>query len=98
MEKLPCLSHTDLALDGIHGILTIRKFYFTRSWSKWWNKIKWGGITEEWVKENLGLEGVYCGGAEELQIVWLPVGTAFMIGEYNGAESLMPMGDLVIIA
>jgi hypothetical protein len=59
---------------------------------------KRGGITEEWVKENLGIEWVYCGGAEELQIVWLPVGTAFMIGEYNGAESLMTMGDLVIIA
>jgi hypothetical protein len=59
---------------------------------------KMGGITEEWVKENLGLEGVYCGGAEELQIVWLPVGTAFTIEEYNGAESIINIEDLVIIA
>ncbi len=59
---------------------------------------KRGGITEEWVKENLGLEGVYCNGAATLQIVWLPVGTAFTIEEYNGAESLMNIEDLVIIA
>ena len=34
-------------------------------------------ITEEWVKENLNISGVYCGGAKGLEIFWLPVGTRF---------------------
>jgi hypothetical protein len=30
----------------------------------------------------------YCGGADFLTIQWLPVGTAFRIHEYDGAESV----------
>lgn len=30
----------------------------------------------------------YCGGADDLTIFWLPVGTAFRIHEYDGSESI----------
>ena len=55
-------------------------------------------IDDEWVKENLGIEYVYCGGASDLQIHWLPVGTAFQVEEYDGAESLRTIADLVLVA
>ena len=45
-------------------------------------------IDEDWIKENLGIEHVYCGGASDLIIHWLPIGTAFEIDEYDGSESL----------
>ena len=55
-------------------------------------------IDEEWVKNNLGLEDVYCGGAKDLQIVWLKEGTAFIIEEYDGSESVRTLDDLTLIA
>ena len=55
-------------------------------------------IDEDWVKDNIGIEDVYCGGADGLQIHWLPIGTAFQIEEYDGAESLRTMDDLSLIA
>ena len=55
-------------------------------------------IDEDWVKENLGIENVYCGGAKNLKIHWLPVGTAFQVEEYDGAESLRTIEDLVLVA
>jgi len=55
-------------------------------------------ITEEWVKEILGIEDVYCGGASGLGIHWLPVGTAFHIEEYDGSEILRTIDDLCIVA
>ena len=55
-------------------------------------------IDEDWVKDNLGVENIYCGGASDLQIHWLPVGTAFEVDEYDGAESLLTLADLVLIA
>jgi len=55
-------------------------------------------IDEDWVKENLGIEDVYCGGAYNLQIHWLPIGTAFQIEDYDGAESLRTINDLCIVA
>ncbi len=30
----------------------------------------------------------YCGGADDLVIEWLPVGTAFRVHEYDGSESI----------
>ena len=30
----------------------------------------------------------YCGGLEDLEVVWVPVGERFRIDEYDGAESL----------
>lgn len=55
-------------------------------------------IDEDWVKENLGIEHVYCGGANDLEIRWLPIGTAFEIDEYDGSESLRTKDDLIIVA
>jgi hypothetical protein len=55
-------------------------------------------IDEDWLKDNLGLEDVYCGGASDLIIYWLPVGTAFEVYEYDGAESLRTLADLVLVA
>jgi len=33
-------------------------------------------------------DGFYCGGASDLKIKWLPVGTKFKINEYDGSESV----------
>jgi hypothetical protein len=55
-------------------------------------------IDEDWVRENLGIEDVYCGGSGSLEIHWLPVGTAFEIDEYDGAESLLTLDNLGLIA
>ena len=58
-------------------------------------------IDEEWLKENKIIskkDFVYCGGASSLKIIWLPEGTAFMIDEYDGAESVQIVDSLTIIA
>lgn len=49
---------------------------------------KQGEITPEWCEANLGRGDVYCGGAGDLEIEWLPEGTAFTIEEYDGSESV----------
>ena len=54
-------------------------------------------ITEEWVEENLKIS-IYTGGACDLEIVWLPVGTNFRINEYDGHESLLIDNDLILTA
>ena len=40
-------------------------------------------------EESLG----YTGGARDVEIVWVPVGTRFVIDEYDGSESLMTIDD-----
>jgi hypothetical protein len=55
-------------------------------------------INEEWVLENLKIKNVYCGGAEDLQIHWITVGTSFSVDEFDGAESLRTLEDLILIA
>ena len=57
-----------------------------------------GSIDEQWVKENLGLEDVCTIGSEDLEIVWLPEGTAFQVNEYDGAESITTLEYLTLIA
>jgi len=37
----------------------------------------------------------YCGGAHDLTIEWLPVGTAFRIHEYDGYESVEIRDDII---
>ena len=32
---------------------------------------------------------LYCGGAADLEIVWLPAGAEFQIDEYDGSESIV---------
>ena len=55
-------------------------------------------ITEQWIKENLGIDNAYCGGAADLQIKWLDEGTAFIINEYDGSESIQTLENLTLIA
>jgi hypothetical protein len=50
-------------------------------------------ITEEWMEKEFGLEDVYVGGTNGLYIEWVPVGTKFVIHEYDGAESLKTIDD-----
>jgi hypothetical protein len=47
---------------------------------------------EEYVTNNY--PGTYCGAADDLTIQWLPVGTAFRIHEYDGAESVEIRDDM----
>ena len=56
-------------------------------------------ITPDWLAENIGEEyaKVYCGGAIQLDIEWIPEGTAFVIEEYDGHESIVTYDDLDII-
>lgn len=44
--------------------------------------------------EELFGEGFYYGGAEDLQVKWLPEGTAFLVDEYDGYESVEVIGDV----
>ncbi len=55
-------------------------------------------INEEWIKENLGIIDIYCGGASGLSIHWLTVGTAFEVVEFDGNEGLRTLEDLVLVA
>ena len=58
-------------------------------------------LTEEWVKAVLGIskdKNLYVGAAGELEIIWLPIGTAFRISEYDGAESIITKVELPEIA
>lgn len=43
--------------------------------------------------------GFYVGGADDVQIVWVPVGAHFKINEYDGSESLeLRDGDQWLVA
>ena len=55
-------------------------------------------IDDEWVKENLWIDNIYCGGVGGLTIHWLPAGTSFSIEEYDWAEVLMTSESLNQIA
>ena len=53
-------------------------------------------IDEDWVKKNLLIENVFCGGAEDLIIEWIPLGTRFIVDEYDGSECLVVENDMDI--
>ena len=70
---------------------------FGAGWSTWndidpmdarFNQLFLDGQVDEVVRicddENLG----YAGGARDVEIAWLPVGTMFRVHEYDGSESL----------
>lgn len=48
-------------------------------------------INTDWLVEHFGEEfkDVYRGGASNLSIKWVPVGTQFRIDEYDGSESVI---------
>ena len=56
-------------------------------------------IDKFWLAENIGkeYENVYCGGARYLTVAWLPIGTRFLIDEYDGNETLSTLEDLPLI-
>ena len=56
-------------------------------------------ITEEFCKDLLNTDDYICVlGAEGLQIEWLDEGTAFIINEYDGSESIETLENLTLIA
>jgi len=55
-------------------------------------------IDEDWVLDNLDIADVHCGGAKDLKIHWIPVGTRFKVNEFDGAESISTVDDLIFIA
>ena len=50
--------------------------------------LNWIANIEDYCKQNYGDDNYY-GGAEDLVVDWLPVGTEFQVSEYDGNESLM---------
>lgn len=58
-----------------------------------------GEITEKWLAENIGDEysEVNCWGAYTLKIKWVPEGTAFVIEEHDGHESIVTYECMDII-
>jgi len=50
-------------------------------------------ITSEWMEKELGLEDVFVGGVDGLEIEWVPVGTKFVIDEFDGSELLKTIDD-----
>jgi len=56
-------------------------------------------ITEKLCQELLGTDEYVCVlGVDGLSVHWLPIGTAFEVDEYDGAESLRTIADLVLVA
>jgi hypothetical protein len=50
-------------------------------------------IKSTWIEQELGLKDVYTGGVDGLEIEWVPVGTKFVIHEYDGHETLKTIDD-----
>jgi len=89
-----------LIVDGKVAVAV--SYGYGAGWSTWndvspldgrFNQLFLDGKIEEIVRicdeEELG----YAGGAEDVSIEWIPVGTKFIIGEYDGAESLDTIDD-----
>lgn len=89
-----------LIIDGKVAVAV--SYGFGAGWSTWnginpmdarFNTLFLNGEINEIKKiceeEDLG----YAGGADDVRIEWIPVGTKFIIEEYDGAESLMEIKD-----
>ena len=89
-----------LVRDGKVAVLISRGF--GAGWSTWnyqYPELVFEPSVAEMIELNHSDESIvaYCeakypegyfGGVDDLEIVWLPVGTEFRIGEYDGSESL----------
>ena len=86
--------------DGMVAVAVSRDF--GAGWSTWndispmdarFNQLfldgEVGEVERICYEEKLG----YSGGAKNVEIEWVPVGTRFVIGEYDGSESLMTIDD-----
>lgn len=49
---------------------------------------------EVYVANKYGAD-IYCGGSEQLQISWIPIGDRFRIEEYDGSESVVTESEYV---
>lgn len=80
------------------GMVAVAVSYgFGAGWSTWndvdpmdarFNQLFLDGKHDEAAALCDQLELGYSGGAEDVEIVWLPVGTEFIITEYDGSEGL----------
>jgi len=53
-------------------------------------------ITPQWIEKETGIKpcpGAYTAGSDGLHIVWVPVGTKFVIHVYDGNETLKTIND-----
>ena len=75
---------------------------FGAGWSTWndvdptdarFNQLFLDGKVDEAKALCKELDLGYEGGADDVSIEWVPVGTKFVIDEYDGSESLMAVGD-----
>jgi hypothetical protein len=99
MDKVIC--------DGKVAVLVSRGY--GAGWSTWTDEVetylfhpklvqmveeeRHSEITTEWMEQELGLDVSYTGGTDGLEIQWVPVGTKFVIHEYDGHESLRTIDD-----
>ena len=49
------------------------------------------------MEEKYGLDHFYDGGSDDLVIEWIPVGTKFIIEEYDGAEHLVTYDEIIFM-
>jgi hypothetical protein len=59
---------------------------------------RWDELTPEVVEHLTGTADVYTGGVRDLEVAWLPQGTAFRIEEYDGNESIVTVAELPFVA
>lgn len=52
-------------------------------------------MNNDWLIEHFGetFKNVYCGGNDQLEVEWLPIGTLFRVHEYDGSESIVILDD-----
>jgi len=53
----------------------------------------WSSELSALVEALVGDDDVYMGGAEQLEVIWLPEGTPFIVTEYDGAEGLRTLAN-----
>jgi hypothetical protein len=86
--------------DGKVAVLVSRGF--GAGWSTWAHyplteQVLYDPVVVAWVEGgkvgpvpvgHYGDSYLYTGGAEDLEVVWIPIGTYFKVNEYDGSESL----------
>ena len=65
--------------------LTVPEILFDPAIVKFVENDQWAELS---TYVTLKYPGLYTGGMRELAVAWLPVGTEFRIGEYDGAENI----------
>lgn len=56
-------------------------------------------LVEAYLREKRGEDyHMYMGGWEKVKVEWVPIGTKFLVHEYDGSESLWFVEDLILTA